>query len=414
MKKLFCALFCLLFTASLLVGCGDVDRNDWLGDGKDDDGKIDGGKYDGYETVVTIPDVSLNLYIIVEDETLNSEGVVIPSNTAGKIGEITQATTTVNNAIKDFTSTNYHTSVNVIYIKASDYDKIAIDAVNAVNGDAKAANIVLVNSYSLMQDLYATGKLCPLDSYLDTTKYGRLNTAIPTSLLEASKMSTVIDGVSSSALYTIPNNHVIGNYEYLLINKAFVRDLKISESEALALNSYENAEERIMNAIGASDDRNVEDVIALVSGSYEDRFAYEQNGYYCNVVKSPIADKNEAFLSAFAIVDRNSAASNVDINERAMEIVYNINMNIELRNLLQYGVAGTNYKLGDDDGVIDELLLGSNRYSMNLLYTGNVMSAYICDAVGWTEETKENAINQNADSITVEQSKALGSKNSIQ
>ena len=35
MKKLFCVLFCLLFTALMLVGCGDVERGEWLGDGKD-------------------------------------------------------------------------------------------------------------------------------------------------------------------------------------------------------------------------------------------------------------------------------------------------------------------------------------------------------------------------------------------
>ncbi len=51
MKKLFCILFCLLFTAFALVGCGDVERDEWLGDGKDDDGIVIGGKYDGYPTI---------------------------------------------------------------------------------------------------------------------------------------------------------------------------------------------------------------------------------------------------------------------------------------------------------------------------------------------------------------------------
>ena len=35
MKKLFCILVCLFLTAFALVSCGDVDRSEWLGDGKD-------------------------------------------------------------------------------------------------------------------------------------------------------------------------------------------------------------------------------------------------------------------------------------------------------------------------------------------------------------------------------------------
>ena len=408
MKKLFCILFCLLFTALMLVGCGDVERGEWLGDGKDDEGKIDGGKYDGYETINTVPEIDINLYIVVEDATWNSEGVVIPSNATDNFSVVTQATNTVNNAIKDYTATNYHTRVNVVYIKASEYDTKVMTAVNAENNDAKAANIVLVNSYSLMQDLYATGKLCPLDSYLATTKYGRLNTAIPTSLLNASKFDvTAADDSTSKVLYSIPNNHVIGSYEYLLINKNDAIALNISESAALALDSYEAAYELVSNAISATNSsKSCEDVIALVSGAYEDRAEYIANGYYCNVVKNPIADKNEAFLSAFAIINRNTEGGKVDVNDRAMEIIYNINTNPALRNLLQYGVAGTNYELNaENDEVINKLYTGPNYYSMNLVYTGNIMNAYLCEEIGWNEETKANAIAQNADSITVDQTK---------
>ena len=408
MKKLLVVLFSLLFTAIMLVGCGDIERGEWLGDGKDDDGKVVGGNYDGYETVNTIPEVDINLYIIVEDETL-ADGAIIPSNTQGKYGAITQAINTVNNRIKDYTSTKYHTAVNVIYYTESQYNEAVLKAAAADSTAPDAANIVLVNSYALMQDLYAikdksgNSILCPLDAYLDTTKYGRLNTAIPTSLFEASMMENS-DGTKS--LYTIPNNHVIGNYEYLLVNKELVKELKISETAALGLNSYEAAAKLIGDAIVAeSKTFAVDDVITLVLGAYEDRVAYEANGYYCNVVKAPIADKNEAFLSSFAIINRNTEGSKVDVNARAMEIVYNINMDTELRNLLQYGVSGTNYFMSD--GVVTELDDASNRYSMNLLYTGNILNAYLCEDIGWTAQTKENAILQNADSMTVEQAKAL-------
>lgn len=393
MKKLFCVLVCLVLTAFALVSCGDVDRSDWLGQGKDDDGKIVGGNYNGENTIVTIPEVNMNLYIIVEDETWDttkSEGLKVISKPEDKI-VVTQAINTVSNAIKDYTSTTYKTVLNVKFVKASEYETVVLDAVKAGNSDANAANIVLVNSYALMQDLYATGKLVALDSYLDTSAYGQLNTNIPTALLEASKL----DG----KLYSIPNNHVIGNYEYLLINKEAAKECKISDTAAKSFTSYDE----VLDIIDDKFDNSNGNLVALVSGSYEDRFLYEAQGYYCNVVKNPIADKNEAFSSAFAIINRNSEGSKVDMNERAMQIIYDLNMMTKLRNILQYGVAGTNYKLdSDENDVVSKLEKGPNLYSMNLIYTGNTLNAFVCEEIGWTEETKANAIAQNADSITIE------------
>ena len=393
MKKLFCVLVCLVLTAFALVSCGDVDRSDWLGQGKDDDGNIVGGNYNGENTIVAIPEVNMNLYIIVEDETWDttkSEGLKVISKPEDKI-VVTQAINTVSNAIKDYTSTTYKTVLNVKFVKASEYETVVLDAVKAGNSDANAANIVLVNSYALMQDLYATGKLVALDSYLDTSAYGQLNTNIPTALLEASKL----DG----KLYSIPNNHVIGNYEYLLINKEAAKECKISDTAAKSFTSYEE----VLDIIDDKFDKSNGDLVALVSGSYEDRFLYEAQGYYCNVVKNPIADKNEAFSSAFAIINRNSEGSKVDMNERAMQIIYDLNMMTKLRNILQYGVAGTNYKLdSDENDVVSKLEKGPNLYSMNLIYTGNTLNAFVCEEIGWTEETKANAIAQNADSITIE------------
>ena len=42
MKKLFCILFCLIFTTFALVGCGDVERDEWLGQGTNEDGNVVG------------------------------------------------------------------------------------------------------------------------------------------------------------------------------------------------------------------------------------------------------------------------------------------------------------------------------------------------------------------------------------
>ena len=300
MKKLLCIILCLVLSCLFLASCGEEE----IGKVPDDYPQIDN----------TVQEVSLNLYIIVEDETVAN----------GR----TKAINTVKNAIKQYTTSKYNTNLNVVYLTESEYESKVLAAVSAT--DSTAANIVLVNSNSLMQKLYASKKLCALDSYLDTKAFGRLNTTIPAPLFEASRFSEMVNGTPAEVLYSIPNNYVVGAYEYMLINKAIARDyFNFNET---TLKSYKTMDDAaaLIAAIEADGKYSVNDCISTVSGSYEDRFVYGDAGYYCNVVSNPIADKNAVFASSFAIVDQGSVA-----NERAMQIIYDINLNIEFRNLLQ-------------------------------------------------------------------------------
>ena len=65
MKKLFCVLLCLLLTATALVGCGDVDRNKWLGEGVDEDGKI-----------IEVWTQTINAYIIDGGDAIDVRGTI--------------------------------------------------------------------------------------------------------------------------------------------------------------------------------------------------------------------------------------------------------------------------------------------------------------------------------------------------
>ena len=233
-----------------------------------------------------------------------------------------------------------------------------------------------------MQDLFATGDLCSLDAYLNTNTYGMLNTTIPSSLFAASKLFD--PETNQPLLYTVPNNHVVGSYEYFLVKKEAVNF--VNESKILSYKSYADAAE-LISALEAHN-LDVSDFIDITSGAFEDKAMYEADGYYCNIISAPIADANEAFSSAFAIVDRGEL-----LNERAMEIIYNINLNSELRNLLQYGVAGSNYTKDQNGPVVRNQ--ETNRYFMNINYTGNIFNAYYCDEIGWTPEASANAAAQN-------------------
>ncbi len=358
----------MLFTAFALVSCGETIIGEQLDEYKE--------KYPHVNQA--IPEVELNLYIVVEDATWQG----LETDAAGKAGVITPAINTVNNAIRDYTSTHFRSEVNVIYVKEAEYKATVLSAVNASSGDENAANIVLVNSYSLMQDLFATGKLCSVDAYLNTNTYGMLNTTIPSSLFAASKL--IDSATNQTLLYTIPNNHVVGSYEYFLVKKEAVN--LVNESKILSYKSYEDAAE-LVSAIEATG-RPVSDFIDVTRGAYEDKAMYEAAGYYCNIISAPIADVNEAFSSAFAIVNRGEL-----LNERAMEIIYNINLDVELRNLLQYGVAGSNYTMDQNAPV--ERNQETNRYFMNINYTGNIFNAFYCEEIGWTPEAAANATAQN-------------------
>ena len=351
MKKLLCLALCLVLSLFALVSCGPDEI---------------GGDLDKYPPVDTeIPEVTLNLYIIVGDGTVDN------------------AKTTVSRMILQHTRTTYSTLLNVHYVSEAEYAEKALAAVNST--DANAANIVLVNSSELMYSLKDTGKLLALDSYLATKDFGKLNVSIPSVLMNAAKID--------NALYAIPNNHVIGEYKYLVIDKEKVhQELKVPMNELLSLNvdNYDaatlDAKIAELNAkIGADAALYVD---SAVTGPYALKAELEKQGKVCNVIGYPVATPDIAFASAFAIVNKDELS-----NTRAMQIVYALNADAELRNLLQYGVSGTNYEYIDNNVVLTTS--ADNIYRMNLIYTGDIFLARNCAEIGWTPAAMESGKSQN-------------------
>ena len=77
-----------------------------------------------------------------------------------------------------------------------------------------------------------------------------------------------------------------------------------------------------------------------------------------------------------------------------MEILYTINADKTVRNLLQYGVENTHYTLTDDNYIVPT---ENNSYNMNLLYTGDMFNAYYCEK--WTKDMAVNGDKQNSQSV---------------
>ena len=290
-------------------------------------------------------------------------------------------------AISQYTLKTYYTRLNVKYVTADKYEETMLAAVKAT--DSTAANIVLVNSVDTMNSLLETEKLVDIKPYLDTDEFGTLNVKIPTVLLNAA--------MTGESMYALPNNHIIGEYEYLVINEEVAKHvLKENPTKLASYTTYESTEQLRAEMIAAGYDAN--QYVYIQNGSYSYKAELEAQGNVCNVVSLPEATVEEAFSSAFAIVNSTELA-----NQRAMESVYALNSDVQLRNLLQYGVVGTNYTETDEDGVTEIFMVDSekNTYRMNIEHTGNIFIASYCDELGWTLENAISGQKQNEEAILV-------------
>ena len=338
MKKIWSLLLCLVLVCTMLVGCGDEPIGSYI---------------ENYpETVEKIERLDLNLYIITGDATSEN------------------AKTSVATRIVGHTKTDYNTVLNVKYVSAADYETTVSNAIAA--GGKDAPHIILITGEAMFNSLLnAEGgsKLVDLTSYYATREFGRLNTQISSALLDASK----IDG----KYYTVPNNRIIGEYTYVVINQSVLYDYHYNNQEILAINSFEaveNLKAELLSKPSMTEEK-LASLVRVESGSYEKRYQLDDEGF-CNVIATPKVTTADAFASAFAIVNTSQK-----YNDRAMKMIYAINNDTELRNLLQYGVQGANYDIVNGD--IVRINDDRNTYQMNLDYTGDLFKAAYSSELGW-------------------------------
>lgn len=339
MKKIWSLILCLVLVCTALVGCADDPI---------------GGYIENYpEITEKVERLDLNLYIVTGDATSEN------------------AKTSVATRIAGHTKADYNTVLNVKYVTAANYEKTVADAIAA--GGKDIPHIVLITSEAMFSSLYnAEGgnKLADLTAYynpISNREFARLNTQISSSLLEASKID--------EKYFTVPNNRVIGEYTYVVINTAVRDDFHYGNQEILAVNTLE-AVENLKNDLATKVSADLLPfLIRVETGSYEKRDQLAKEGF-CNVISTPVVTKADAFASAFAIVNTTQK-----YNDRAMKMIYAINNDAELRNILQYGVLGANYEVvnGDIVRVNDE----KNTYQMNIEYTGDVFKASYSSEFGW-------------------------------
>lgn len=389
-NKIFALILCIACFATMLVGCAEVDDNQFW---------IDKYKEMGKGQPEVIETVNLDFYII------KGEGM----------SEDKDVTKTVQDKINQYLSGKYYTNLNIKYISEADYTA-------TINGfTEETSGIVLINSADTMDLL--SGKLVDLYSFIHGDQYkaegfGQLNKQISTSLMNAA----IVEERGVEKLFCVPNNHVIGSYELIVVNKAlaFEAGYPYSESGFAALNSWEaTADLRIAAGLVGDEFSNVDYkdfdpesgavVTKVVNAPYEAIEAIkdiEGMELVVNVAEYPAVDDAEVYSSAFAILNaapKVYAADNTTVERvvdfdvyklRAMQVIYAINTSVELRNLLQYGVENINYTLDASTQIVT--LNSEKPYDMKLEYTGDVFKAYYSDS--WTKKDSENGAFQNKDS----------------
>ena len=375
-KRLIAVILCLILACFTLAGCEEGDIGDF--------------KYDDWEPEVIVK-LEFDLYIIADSTT---EAAL-------------EAQRTVQSKMNQYLDEKFNTTLNIKYIAEDDYaaaiEEIKINTEkrtveNAANRHFGGA-IVLIVGKDMHDSLVADEALVDLTAFLAGRDHGKLKSQITRNLLTAA--------TNDGKIYCVPNDHVVGEYQYTVINRAVAEgELNFSAQtellEMLIVDGVANEKAaELITAAGA----NAENVIWTVEGDYDLKAKLESEEYICNVSKYPEVTAEEALKASFGIIktgdiyvgDELLIDANT-IHSRAMDIVYSINADKTVRNLLQYGVENTHYKLVENEGgYVYAEKLESSDYHMNLLYTGDMFNAYYCDE--WTHEMAISGDKQNAESI---------------
>lgn len=397
MKKLISLILCIVFVCFALVSCKQEKIGEYLSNYQNNNSSGNAVE-------------KLNFYIITGDGTSEDAKITVPQN--------------INTYLKE----KYKIELNIKYFTEAEYYDAVVSAMNT-QVEAERPDIVLINGATTFDALKS--ELVPLntaDFNFFNEDYKKLNTIVKSVLLQASAE----DGV----YYTVPNNHAIGNYEYVVFDKEMaIKNLRYrnefdfgNPNKLIANVNNDTAVSRFESEVLAFDSSlTVSDYIKVVTdGSYSDYEAlkyidlktgevHEEEVNFVNIKAYPNATREEAHRSAFAVVKQLSDDGVYETTEekellknhysKCMRIIYALNDDAHLKNMLQYGYVGTNYThlTNEKNEIINEVKLITDpavRYEMNPIYTGNSLNPdfYYCEEIGWNKATYDNWSKQIADS----------------
>ncbi len=291
-------------------------------------------------------------------------------------------------------------------------------------------DIFLIRDQATYTTLANEGKLQNLttqiaDAYANMAKY------INKTLRDAMKID--------KKTFAIPNNHTLGSYTYMLLNKSLVDELGYDPADLkdlYALSGYladvkakkpdyapllncadpavaTFAEGTMIGVLPTTPDLEAcMPTVLLKNEDYAKHLAAKQAyaeldylsygtfnsatkcgatfvtglpasidatygaEYYTVPFAEPMINVSDLFSSMYAI-----SATTADTN-RCLDIISLLNTNAEFRNIFQYGVEGVHYDMDEDT---DTVTITSDDYNMNTLYTGNSYLLYPNDRMSASE-----------------------------
>ncbi len=304
-------------------------------------------------------------------------------------------------------------------------------------------DIVFLAGKELYERYASEGKLSAMDTNLNATSKVLKDYIYP-SFLEQIKYE--------KSTYAIPNNHLIGEYTYLLVNKAlaekyyFDTDDLTSFTACADLIAEIGAYETVAPVLSYADPVNLHywlgnNDMALIASyvptqatlgsrtvmrsifdtaSFTEHMLLMQrckdNGWFAAdpantedfgvaIVKGgydlveKYSDKYDVKVLTYPTLEEETVYESMfavtaytENFDRAMEVITLINTTAEAKNILQYGVENVHYEFDDDGGFVQL----NDDYCMNNLYTGNAFLAY--PANGASADVWENAKAANRDS----------------
>jgi hypothetical protein len=284
--------------------------------------------------------------------------------------------------------------------------------------DGDQLDIFLVKGLEAYQDYFDRGVLAQLDEELSVNSKILLDYIYPT-FLSAAK----IEG----GTYAIPNNHMVGEYEYILINKELFDKYYFDPDSITIISNLEEfvetvgTQERgyvpVLNtsesyiyyptqtksvlagyAAGAAAagvkavpgnlfaNRQYKTAAALMldwmnAGYIETNGTVEDTNFGVAFVKGDYSLLEKYEDDYYVTIYKNATFENSEVFDsmyavgaytknvaRCMEVIKYLTINDELRNTFQYGVEGVHYEFDFITGIVNII---SDEYIMNPLHTGN-------------------------------------------
>lgn len=433
-KKFISLLLCLVTVCSLaLTGCGDSSSGD---DSSNEEASA--------RTAVT-----LNMWLISEKEvSAETEALVEEA-----FNELTQSKYTTKVDFVFMTEDEYYETLDASLAAAAEYDANNFGSIVLPGMSEETTEVVETTAEMIVNELgqrllkypeveehqidivFLSGRdrmetyitnmyLSALDTNLNATSKVLKDYIYP-SLMEQIKFDKIT--------YAIPNNHLIGEYTYLLVNKEMAEKYYIDVDKltsfgacAELIEEIGTNETDIAPVLAYSDPVGIKywldgDNMSLIASKipagatagtftpmtslfdipeFTDHMLLmqkcEDNGWFAADaatqdfgvaimtggydVYAKYGDKYDVKVLSYPTLTEEDAYSamfavtsyTADLN-RAMEIITFINTNVEAKNILQYGVEGVHYEIDEDEGTFTIL---NDDYQMNNLYTGNMFLSY--------------------------------------